>query len=749
MLGRRVLLAATFAICGTQAGALPVHVALEWPTGLPAPELAHAHIQAVWTAGAANNSVPIDAEAGPDGVVLDLSAGVWQVQAFAPGYWSPGAEVVVARQADASVRLTLWPAASLHGEILTTGGETLPDALEVRMSAIPAPTGEITAPGASAQRPEPAPSHAELRCRIDEGTWNCLGPAGQFDVRLEVAGYVPRYEWGVSLKAAEKTDFGRTTLRRAASVFGRAVRKDGSNPPDPCRAILRVDAQRRGAPEPEPESAPEGETSFSVPLSPRGYFQVVDVPSGNYVLTVECQAASVFRELSVQADSETRIDPPLLLGELTLDIAFTPKTDPDGRPWQLTVDATSPRWRRIADKARTSEEGRWARRGLTAGSYRVTVNSSDDTPWLQQDFELGAGSGPLSLRLAFVRVAGRVMLSMQPVRARLIFFNQAGGEPVTLTSDDDGRFHGLLPIAPGVRETSWIVEAHSGQPQIIRRLEGVNVPSVAGDAKAWLDLALPTVSVRGIVISGEDQPQSGVQVTLEDTSGIRTTTSTDEAGSFELPNLPPGKYTAVAESAEGISVRTALEVLDGIERELKLVLSPLTRASFRVVSSQGPVEDAAVQVWIAPGTPRSFARTDQDGRFEVKLPSGTMEVGLTVGAPGYALKLIRLPISSESDGSPDANTVTLNASGGMLSLDLQPPGRALDNPVTSYLVHDGAIEDAGTLAGWGTDQAGNSGTGPSVVEAIEPGAYALCLARYGPDRADGNLAGRTAFGPLP
>ena len=573
-----------------------------------------------------------------------------------------------------------------------------------------------------------------MRCRVEEGNWSCLGPAGLFDVELEATGYTPRYEWGVSLKAAESTDLGRTPLLRRASVFGRAVRKDGSNPPGPCRAALRPEAMR-SASETDLERARQGETSFSAPLSLRGYFQVVGVSPGMYLLNVECQAASGIRELSVQADAETRVDPPLLLGELTLDIAVTPKVDPEGRPWQLTVDATAPSLRRIADKVRTSEDGHWARRGLMAGSYRVMVNSSDGTPWLQRDFELRADSGQLSLRLAFVRVAGRALLGMQPVRSRLDFLNiEAGGKPVTLTSDDSGSFHGLLPVPPGVQETSWTIEAHVPQAPGIRRLQSVSVPSVAAGANAWLELVLPTIAVRGTVVSEEGQPQSGVQVTFEDANNAQTITSTDDAGSFELPELPPGKYAAVAESSEGTSERTPLDVAEGSENELKLVIKLFNRIPFYVVSSQGPVSDATVQVWIPPGVPRFFTHTDQDGRFEVKLPAGITEVGLTVGAPGYALKMTRMPVSmtqtptsSGSDGSPNANTITLDASAGTLELDLKPPESHLDTPVTPYLVHDGAIEEAGTLPDWGTGQGGAASGETAEIEAIEPGVYALCF----------------------
>jgi hypothetical protein len=274
-----------------------------------------------------------------------------------------------------------------------------------------------------------------------------------------------------------------------------------------------------------------------------------------------------------------------------------------------------------------------------------------------------------------------------------------------------------LPAAPGALETRWTVEAHAAHPPVHRRLEGVSVRSATGEA-AVVDLALPTFAVRGTVVSEAGESESGAQVTFEETrSGARTVTATDDAGSFELSELPPGSYTAVAESTHGVSERSALEITEGLESELNLVLGRSERVTFYVVSVQGPVADAVVQVWIAPGVPRAFARTDADGRFEADLPAGNTEVGLTVGARGHALKLTRLTVANEQ-------TITLGASGGRLVLDLQPRGG--DGSATPYLVHDGAIEAAGALAGWGGLD--TSSAGPTVIEAIEPGTYALCLA---------------------
>jgi hypothetical protein len=60
-------------------------------------------------------------------------------------------------------------------------------------------------------------------------------------------------------------------------------------------------------------------------------------------------------------------------------------------------------------------------------------------------------------------------------------------------------------------------------------------------------------------------------------------------------------------------------------------------------------------------------------------------------------------------------------------LDFERLGSAADASTTPYLVHDGAIEAAAALAAWGAAGAGTSGAGPAVVEAVEPGGYALCL----------------------
>lgn len=723
----RILIGAAFVLCALPASALPVPIRFDWPSGTPAS--AQIHILAVRIMGDTEKAASIETEAGPGGIVLGLGEGVWRVRASAAGYWSQGVQVTVNSQAPSSARVVFWPAASLHGEIAMAQGETPPQALDVRLSARPESGSQIAAAQARS-----SPAHAELSCPIDGEEWSCLAPVGLFDIRLDAEGYAPRYDRDVSLQPAESTGLGQVQLQRALSVFGRAVGRDGSGPAGPCLATLGPDAVRGGGPDSATDNPPPDEKTFAVPVDSRGYFQIIGVMAGRHILAVECPQASGLREIDVQPSGETRVDPPLALQDLTLNVVVTPRTDPTGRPWQLSVDATSPRLRWVVDSATTTADGHWIRHGLMAGSYRVAVRDSGGMQWLQKDFKLRPGSGPLALRLASVRVAGKVMLNGQPVRARLSFLNQNVGKPVTLNSDDEGNFTGRLPITPGAEETVWAVEARIAHPETVRRLEDVDVPTVAPGARAWLDLELPLMPVRGTVTSENNQPQSGAQVTFRESgSGYQTTTSADNDGSFEIADLTPGKYEVVAQSPYGISKPTPIVVTGDSGSRLKLILRPYLHVPIYVVSRQKePISDAAVQVWVAPGIPKAFGRTDQNGILKVSLPPGTTEIGLTVGADDYAMKLTKMAVSSApaangSDPSPDQNTVTLDTNGGTLVLNFEPAEGLLDRSATLYLVHNGAVADARTLSGWDTGQADAGSEGPAEVDGIEPGKYALCV----------------------
>ncbi|HEX7895609.1 MAG TPA: hypothetical protein VF447_15530, partial [Terriglobales bacterium] len=134
---RGVLLFAILCIACSSAAALavPVRVSLQWPSNTPASARESARIQAIQTAGPNQGAAPVEAQVDQSGFVLNLSDGVWQVKASAPGYWSKESEVVVGRHSPAEVQLTFWPAASIHGVVATSAGETLPGSVEVQLTA--------------------------------------------------------------------------------------------------------------------------------------------------------------------------------------------------------------------------------------------------------------------------------------------------------------------------------------------------------------------------------------------------------------------------------------------------------------------------------------------------------------------------------------------------------------------------------------------------------------------------------------
>ncbi len=723
-----VLAALTFAFPALCGAAVPVQVELQWPGGAPAKGPGSITIAASRVAGYTAASQPLQVRALAGTAVLKLDLGIWRLQASASGYWGQPIEVTVSGSPPAAVRMSMWPAATLSGQVQTTDGETLPPRLQVRLHAA---VGAKSGASASSQ----SPGQAALQCPITAGHWSCLAPAGRFDLRLSSHGFAPVYEWSVTLTAANNTDLGSLVLQRAASVFGRAVRSDGSSPQGSCQARLGPDPNRRGAPEDEP--SPSVAARLAAPLNGRGYFQILGIPPGRYQLAIHCPGASGLRSLEVVPDRETRIDPPLRLGDLTLRLALTPGLDPSGHPWRVSVAEVAPDFQTIVHKTSVREaaaqagkesEGQWLRNGLLPGKYHVSVTAADGSLWLQRYLDLQQGGRSLRLRLTAAKVAGRVLLGVTPVSAQLVFSNDAGGQTVTLSSDDNGRFQGQLPEPSGTAGATWTVLAHLKQPPATQRLLGVAIPAAGENGRAWLELRLPALAVRGTVVSAKGGPQQGIQVSFKNASGVQASTATDALGHFQMADLAAGKYTVEAESVKGASVSKSIIVTSGASLNLRLVLKPATHIPFQITSDQGPVAGATVQVWVAPGVPWAFTHSDQNGQLNLSLPPGTTDVSLTVSAPGYALTLTRIHLSGTASDSSDPHTVTLETSGGTLQLNFQEAGGMAASgdadPGTYYLIHKGAIQDARAIPGGSSAPTGDNGQ--EVIQGLATGSYGLC-----------------------
>jgi hypothetical protein len=713
-------LAACALVQAASALAAPVEVRLEWPQGQPVGPGPTIRVEAVLRAARGPVPVPqaVSVSSAPGGTRLDLAAGVWTLTASSPGFWSEPLDVDVGSQPTASAHLALWPSAVLRGEFVAFDGAEPLALFDLHLR----PSGAIAQATSTGGV---VPRELVVRCPVADGRWACLVPAGTFDLALRPEGRVPYYAWDLRLMAGSEERVGAIVLRRESSVAGRIRRADGSVPEGPCTATIRIAPARRQTPLGTTQT--RGEMTFAGTPDRRGFFQVIGVTPGEHDLSVECLGASCSMSVSVRPDTETLLEDPLILDEVTLDVAVSPRLDPSRRPWRLNVQATAPRWRLIADAARVSSEGRWSTRGLVPGSYRVEVASEDGTLWAQRSLELTRRSGLVVIETPLMALSGRVQLATRPLSARLEFVSGDGGEPVRVESREDGLFDAYLPAPRSSTPQRWTVEVHSLAPPVNRRIEDVVIRASPGEAAAWLELTLPVVAVRGTVLSEDGDAQRGAVVMAENVAtASNIVITTDGDGSFEFVSLPEGSYRVVAEAPTGSSEPATVDVADGVEEDLRLVLRRATRFVGQVTSDEGPVADAGIQIWLPPGVPRTFVRTDAQGRFETSLPPDTSDVALTVIAPGLPIKMTR-----ESFGDGEPITVPLGSAAGSLILAVPADtGAQAPDSASLYVARSGAVESLGTLATWARLDGGGERGNEVVIPRLEPGIYALC--RLGP-----------------
>jgi hypothetical protein len=543
-----------------------------------------------------------------------------------------------------------------------------------------------------------------------------------FEVEIRPEGFVPHYAGVRALAAGGQSRLDPIALQAGASVSGLVARADGTSPLAPCQASIAVEGPRR--PPPRGQAA-EGPRVYTARTGECGFFQLVGPPPGEHVLSVDCPDASASTLVTVQLEAETRLAAPIVLEELALEVTVRPPLGPGRRPWKLALSAVAPRWRSVVEAAPASADGRWSKEGLSAGTYRVVVMDDMGAPWDNRLVKLGLGNDTtgLSIRVPIRAIEGRVHLGSRPLRARLLFMGSSG--PVQLESDEDGAFAGFLPIPRDAADERWTVQVDASSPPISRRVEGLVIPAATGDAPAWVELALLSSPIRGAVVSSDGRGQPGAQVTAVDVAtAAQVLAVANDLGSFELADLPPGSYTVIAESARGFSDRVPLEVREGEEQELVLIVGGPTRFVGRVTSEAGPVGGAAVQAWLPPGVPRSFLRTGADGGWQMEIPRDAGEVGVTVSAPGYALRMARLRVTND-----EVTLIPLSIAAGRLVLAGPEAAGQPEGAGTLLVVHEGAIETVGGLARWVEREGGRVTDGRVVVRRAEPGAYALCRLR--------------------
>jgi len=299
-----------------------------------------------------------------------------------------------------------------------------------------------------------------------------------------------------------------------------------------------------------------------------GRFSITGMPPGPYSLSIERAGFSVPPDLPEEMEIGSA-DTANLHFALTPDGAITGRvTDAAGQPVE-DVEVRAEADFEIADspRARTGADGKFRIGGLAPGQYRVraipqnsyappeqrtdgTTDGQDAPTWSRpvQVASANETSG-IEIRLGRVPIVGVSGKIENPppnaTNTELLLDSRDNGQRTTGGVKPDGSFH-LWRLYPGDYELRAIWQISDGSivhsAPVDFHIEGAkNVENL------HLHPSAP-MTVTGHVIFDDDaaRPQHGAvtKIVLLD-AGIHTSAVTADIspdGSFEIPNVPPGRY---------------------------------------------------------------------------------------------------------------------------------------------------------------------------------------------------------------
>lgn len=654
-------------------------------------------------------SVPVSPESPGS---LQLQPGRWTVQAEAPGFWGSPKAIELGTEAK-DIDLDLWPAGTVEGGFLLPEGEKPPAALTVFFRS---------APGSATDAPDPA----DVLCPVEEGSWRCTLPVGVLDLRFQADGFIPRYQWGIGVPRKGAVALGKLDLARGSAVLGWVVTADRSKVAAGTRVELRP---RPGGAIADPGTAGRMQNlTLSAPVNERGFFQIDGAPPGAYVVEVKQPPfAPATATVRVVPGEVTEVaNPPLLLDfPKTLEVHLDPPLDPWGEPWAVRLSLldriTSVMTSFGAESA--GEGGTWSKPGLAKGNYLLRIGPRNGDTWKTEEVEIDDRLTPLYVDLQVVRVIGTVQLGETPLPATLTFGGRFGASRIKAQADEDGRFELHLP-----RTGEWPVHISSEAPPVTRELAAVVVEPAPGKDLAEVSLRLPDTLLRGRVEDEQGKAVTRAIVNVKSTEQAEPLIQdwTDDKGEFELVGLPAGALRVGAEEGERSSEQVSVQISEHDQpAPLVLVVRSQVRITGTLVSPAGAVPGARIKA--APvGVPYFGVRTvtsDAQGRFEVSVPPAAREMFLAVAAPGFAFRMLRMPVPKERHIN-----VGVDQAAGTLVLETDVPHREAEPSTPAvYVFHQGALEGLPILSAW----AAASGAIPdsavkSVIPYLEPGDYRAC-----------------------
>lgn len=564
-----------------------------------------------------------------------------------------------------------------------------------------------------------AGSEDSVVCARTEGErlWSCPRPAGDVDLRFDLAGYAPAFVWQTSEPGRGARSPIEILLERGAAVEGWIDAAEGEASLTPSGRRWEVSEARRAF------------AAYEADVGSDGHLRFEGVAAGTYDLSIHtASSGDATRRIRVDR-GEAR----LVLGAIELErseraeILVDPPTDGWGEPWRISLSGPKEDPRAGVLTPSIDLTGYGLVESLTPGLYHVAVRDSRDSTWYLAAHELRGE--PLPLSIPHVPVRGRIHAGDTPIAGTLVFGTTQGATSIRLVADDDGRFEGYLP-----REGIWEVEISEQQSECgtcgdllgTGLLPPVDV-QVGPSGKAILDLALPDTEISGRVVrqdGAERVPVEGAQVMGfsrdggPGRTGRRLQLWTDEDGRFMARGIEPGHLGigAISEEWGAESSWVPVEVVDGIEApEIELRL--LTKVTLPVRVTAGGTAKAGVRVHAFPEDGSSaHETTDMDGVAELRTiehSSGT----LVVDALGYGLRLERFEVGSGP--SPERTVAASPDAGDLLFEGFRAP------PYEGTLHRGGAAVSLHVLRNFTPSRVRVIPEGV-VFAGLAPGEYVLC-----------------------
>ncbi|HEX7185369.1 MAG TPA: carboxypeptidase-like regulatory domain-containing protein [Thermoanaerobaculia bacterium] len=657
------------------------------------------------------------------------------VQSAASGFLP---EMVEVKKAQEKARRPL--AFSLEPDLVVTG-------VVVDEAGSPVAGAEITS--SMPNLPQGMPRLSRMQLYRSRGAVVRSGPDGRFrwgglvagldfELRVKKPGFAPTRAQATSPSAERPAAPLRIVLRRGRSAFGRVLGPDQ-------RPIAGAQVTLRTALPNDPRSRirlsfePESLDSFSAATGADGRFDLGNLPTGRYDLTVRGRGWAPLTVPSLEIPEGNRatdlgtvvLAPGVALEGFVVDAAGKPV---EGAEIRLT-DAGDPfpiRRRSGGDDepaGLSGVDGSFRIEDLSAGSpVDVSASRTGYAPGEAQGIQVPADP-PIRLVLQAVgTISGRVVdPNGKPIADAFVhvgFGPRAGrgmtmlsGGPQADRSDAEGNFR-ITDVIPGPVELS--AQAPGWQRGTVAGLE-----LRGGEEKSGIEIVLaPGAILKGRVLSPSGRPLPGAQVQtiFEDLAAGTAMKNTDDEGRYELDTLAPGNRTLEASHPDYGMARRQVELRPG-ENSLDFTLEGGNEVTGRVVDDAGrPVAGAQVTM-IAHGVFQRFQDTSEaDGSFRfAAVADGAYEA--------FA--------SKEGFAPPERAQVTV-AGSSVGGIELR-------------LSQGGAI--VGRIAGLEASEllrvqvsARGSGRGLGTVGRIEPdGSYRIDHLREGEWRVQAELPGTSLY----